>query len=181
MGIEFLEDEAFKEFNKKSSYDDIVLSVKNIKEHGLNVRGLFIVGADNHTVGIGEKLANFVIKHGLCGVLIQSMYFVPGTPVYDINKNNLIHENWNKYNGNVVHYPANITPAKLQKEIIIASRKIYSIKRLIKNMIFKRGIDRVLFFGEYFWHKSIRKNLRAELKNLEALDLSAKYKEAVKI
>lgn len=166
MGIEFLEDEAFKAFNKKSSYADIVMSIKNIKDHGLNVRGLFIVGADNHGKGIGKKITDFVIEYGICGVLIQSMYFVPGTPVYEINKDNLIHEDWSKYNGSVVHYPANISPYDLQKEIIYASSKIYSFKRLLRAVFTKRGLERILFVGEFFWHKSTRNRLKKELVKL---------------
>ncbi len=46
LGIEFLENEAFENYNKVSTYEDILRSVKNIQMHGLRVRGLFIVGAD---------------------------------------------------------------------------------------------------------------------------------------
>lgn len=169
MGIEFLEDEAFESYHKKSTRDDIVRSVKNIQRHGLRVRGLFIVGADNHTVGVGDRLADFVIKYNICGVLIQSMYFVPGTPVYDTHKDKLIDRDWSKCVGNVVHYPENISPYDLQMEIIHASKKIYSVKRLIKALFFKHGIERILFVGEFFWQKSVRDDLRAELPRLKML------------
>ncbi len=163
MGIEFLEDEAFKNYHKKSTYNDIVKSVKNIQKHGLRVRGLFIMGADNHSKGVGERLANFVIENNICGVLIQSMYFVPGTPVYETHKDKLIHTDWSKCVGNVVHYPEKISPYDLQKEIIYASRKIYSIRRLFSNIFKKQGVDRILFIGEFFWQRSVRLDLRKEL------------------
>lgn len=169
MGIEFLEDEAFEEYHKKSSYGEIVRSIQNIQNHGLNVRGLFIVGADNHTKGVGNRLADFVIKYDLHGVLIQSMYFVPGTPVYQSNKDRLLHENWSKYNGNVVHYPKNISPYDLQQEIIYASKKIYSVRRLFHAVFKEKGLNRVLFVGEYFWQKSVRSDLKRELSNLKRL------------
>jgi radical SAM superfamily enzyme YgiQ (UPF0313 family) len=38
LGIEFLDNNSFKEFNKKSNYDDILRSVKNIQKHGLEVK-----------------------------------------------------------------------------------------------------------------------------------------------
>lgn len=169
MGIEFLEDEAFEITNKSCTYDDVVRSVKNIQRHGLRVRGLFIVGADNHTVGVGDRIAEFVIKYNICGVLIQSMYFVPGTPVYDTHKNRLIDRDWSKCVGNVVHYPEKISPYELQKEIIYASRKIYSLKRLANALITKRGMERLLFAGEFFWQKSVRDRLSRELPRLERL------------
>jgi radical SAM superfamily enzyme YgiQ (UPF0313 family) len=163
MGIEFLEDEAFENYNKKSTYNDILTSVKNIQKHCLRVRGLFIVGADNHTKGVGERLTNFVIDNNICGVLIQSMYFIPGTPVYETHKDKLIHTDWSKCVGNVVHYPENISPYDLQKEIIYASQKIYSLKRLLSTIFKKRGIERILFIGEFFWQKSVRADLKKEL------------------
>lgn len=176
MGIEFLEDEAFENYHKKSTYRDIVRSVENIQKHGLHVRGLFIVGADNHTKGVGNRLADFVIQHNICGVLIQSMYFVPGTPVYETHKAKLIHTDWSKYNGNVVHYPENISPYDLQQEIILASRKIYSFKRFFRAVFFKRGLDRILFMGEYFWQKSVRSDLKKELPLLkQAAEKSGLY------
>jgi len=170
MGIEFLEDESFEEFNKKSSRDEIVRSIKNIKKHGIGVRGLLMVGADNHTIGVGKKIVDFVIKNKIHGVLIQSMFFVPGTVAYDTHKNSLIHENWEKYNGNVVHYPKNISPYDLQKEIIYASRKIYSLKRLLANLFRYKWVNKILFFGEFFWQRSFRKELADELSFLKSLD-----------
>ncbi|AJA49110.1 Fe-S oxidoreductase [Clostridium pasteurianum DSM 525 = ATCC 6013] len=174
MGIEFLEDKSFEEYHKKSSYTEIVRSVQNIQKHGLNVRGLFIVGADNHTKGVGDRLANFVLEHNIHGILIQSMYFVPGTPVYEANKNRLLHKNWAKYNGNVVHYPQNITPYDLQEEIIHAIDRIYSAKRLFHALLHEKWIHKVLFIGEYFWQKSVRANLKQELPYLKNLEIGVK-------
>lgn len=163
MGIEFLEDIAFETYHKKSSYSEIVRSIQNIQKHGLSVRGLFIVGADNHKKGVGKQIADFVLKYNIQGILIQSMYFIPGTPVYDTNKDRLLHKNWSKYNGNVVHYPQNITPYQLQKEIIYASNQIYSLKRLFYKLFHEKGIRRVLFLGEFFWQKSVCADLKREL------------------
>lgn len=174
MGIEFLEDEAFEEYHKNSSYAEIVRSVQNIQKHGLNVRGLFIVGADNHTKGVGDRLADFVINYHLHGILIQSMYFVPGTPVYEDNKDRLIHQRWDKYNGNVVHYPKNISPYDLQLEIIRASNRVYSVKRLVQVLFHEKWMNKVLFIGEFFWQKSICADLKRELPYLKSLRPSAR-------
>jgi radical SAM superfamily enzyme YgiQ (UPF0313 family) len=173
MGIEFLEDEAFKNYLKKSTNYDIIGSVKNIQKFGLKVRGLFIVGADNHTKGVGERLANFVIENNISGVLIQAMYFIQGTPVYDTHKDKLINTDWSRCVGNVVHYPENISPYDLQKEIIYASKKIYSLKRLLYVIFKKRGIERISFIGEFFWQKSVRAGLKTELSFLKKSTLES--------
>lgn len=167
MGIEFLEDEAFDNYHKKSTHSEIVASIKNIQKHGMSVRGLFILGADNHTAGVGDRLADFVIRHHITGVLIQSMYFVPGTPVYEANRNNLLHRNWAKYKGHVVHMPKNISPYDLQLENIRASERIYSVKRLLRALLVEDMVHKVTFLGEFFWQRSIRKDLEAELPYLK--------------
>ena len=174
MGIEFLEDEAFEQYHKKSTYQSILDAVKNIQRHGIRTRGLFIVGADNHEIGVGKRLAEFVIENNISGVLIQSMYFVPGTPVYETHKEKLIDGDWSKCTGNVVHYPEKISPYDLQKEIITASRMIYSKKRLFDALLHKRGTERLLFIGEYFWQKSVRSDLKKELPRLKAACMSKK-------
>lgn len=177
MGIEFLEDEAFEQYEKKSTYSEILRSVKNIQAHGMRVRGLFIVGADNHTVGVGKRLADFVIEHNISGVLIQSMYFIPGTPVYDTHEDKLIEGNWSRCTGKVVHYPEKISPYDLQNEIIYASSRIYSFRRLVSAVIKKRGLERILFIGEYFWQKSVRNDLKKELPWLKEIsEKSGLYK-----
>ncbi len=170
MGIEFLEDESFQNYNKKSSCEEILRSVKNIQRHGIRTRGLFIFGADNHTKGIGRRLADFVIKNNICGVLIRSMYFIPGTPVYETHKDKLISTtDWSRNIGKVVHFPKNMTPAQLQREIITATAKIYSFGRFVKALLCKRGIERTLFLGECFRQKSVRHDLKKELKYFESL------------
>jgi hypothetical protein len=72
--------------------------------------------------------------------------------------------------GAVVHRPANMTPSQLQKEIIQASKKIYSVPRLLHAVITKRGIERILFIGEFFWQASVRSDLRRELDYLRTFD-----------
>ena len=174
MGIEFIDDESFALYHKKSSKDKIVESIENIQRHGLSVRGLFILGADNHTVGAGEKLADFVIEHNIKGALIQCMYFVPGTPVYESHKDRLLHHNWSKYNGNAVHIPEKMTPYELQMEHIKASRKIYSVSRLIQAFLHEDNLHKLLFLGEFFWHMSIRQDLKKELPYLKRVSSRSK-------
>lgn len=163
MGIEFLEDSSFEEFHKRCTTDDLVRSIRNIQAHGIGVRGLFIVGADGHEHGVGKKIADFVIQHDITGILVQSMYFVPGTRAWDDHHERLIHTDWDKYLGHVVHYPSHISPADLQLEIIDASRRVYSPARLVQKLLRPHGASRRLFVGEVFWQRSVRRKLANEL------------------
>jgi radical SAM superfamily enzyme YgiQ (UPF0313 family) len=170
MGIEFIDDDNFTAYNKKSTKEEIIKSIKNIQNHGIRVRGLFIVGADHHKEGCGKELAEFVMQNNICGVLIQGMYFVPGTPVFEQNESKLLHKDWSKYNGNIVHKTKNIPPEKMQQEIINASKIIYSFKNLVRMFFSSKTLEeKVLFLGESFWHADVRRKLKNEIKNIKNL------------
>ena len=171
MGIEFLDNESFEQFNKRCTYDDVVRSIKNVQAHGLGIRGLFIVGADNHTQGVGQRIVDFVDEHGIHGLLLQSMYFTPSTPAYEANRNRLIHEDWEKHAGYVVHYPSCISPYDLQLEVIEALSTLYSVKRLIRALLFGDWHTKMMFFGEFFWHRSIVQDLKKELPFLKEVSI----------
>lgn len=99
------------------------------------------------------------------------MFFTPGTKFYEENKHKLIHKNWEKYDGHVVHYPENIKPYELQQEIIIALKKIYSVKRLLKAILFSKGIFKILFIGEFFWQREVIRNYKKEVKSLKNIEI----------
>lgn len=177
LGIEFLEDESFEAYHKKCTHDDVLRSIRNIQAHGLNVRGLFILGADTHTRGVGERLARFVIDNGLRGMLVQSMYFVPGTPVWQTHAHRLIHRDWSKFTGHVVHYPTSMTPSELNDELVHASRAVYSWRRLLRSLVKDRGLNRWLFAGEFFWQRSVAADRAREGRKLRGLQVPADVEE----
>ena len=167
MGIEFIDDASFQTYNKRSTKEDIERSIQNIRKHGMSVRGLFILGSDDQEKGCGKELADFVERNHIQGVLIQCMYFIPGTAAYENNKDRLLHRRWDKYNGNTVHFPKNMTPYELQLEHIDASRRIYSVKNLFRALIREDMIHKGLFLGEFLWHWSVRRDLKKELPYLK--------------
>jgi radical SAM superfamily enzyme YgiQ (UPF0313 family) len=170
LGIEFIDDASFVRYHKRCTRERIEAAIANIHAHGIGVRGLFILGSDEDSPGVGERLGQFIIDNDIHGCLIQSMFFVPGTPVYEQNSKNLLHHDWNYFNGNVVHRPKNMTPAQLQQEMIDASRKAYSLRRLGHALIHAKGIFKVLAIGETFWHASLRRQWRKRLPELLAYD-----------
>lgn len=177
LGIEFLEDESFEAYHKKCTHDDVLRSIQNIQRHGINVRGLFILGADTHTRGVGDRLARFVIDNGLRGMLVQSMYFVPGTPVWQTHAHRLIHRDWSRFTGHVVHYPTKMTPVELNDELVHASRTVYSWPRLLTSLVRDRGLNRWLFAGEFFWQRSVAADRAREGRKLHGLRTPADVEE----
>ena len=52
MGIEFIDDRSFQTYHKKSTTQEIEEAIRNIRRHGLSVRGLFILGSDDQKKGV---------------------------------------------------------------------------------------------------------------------------------
>lgn len=170
MGIEFIEDEAFKINHKASSVAQIKASIRNIQAHGLRVRGLFILGADNHTPGISERLVRFVKENGISGVLLQAMYFIPGTRSYEEHRSELIPKSpWSRCVGRAVHHPKHMSARQLQQEVINASKAIYAPKELLAALVTKRGIERLLLIGEFFWQASERYDMEREMRAVPSI------------
>jgi radical SAM superfamily enzyme YgiQ (UPF0313 family) len=180
LGIEFIDDASFVRYHKHCTRERIEAAIANIHAHGIGVRGLFILGSDEDCPGVGERLGQFIIDNDIHGCLIQSMFFVPGTPVYEQNSKNLLHHDWNYFNGNVVHRPKNMTPAQLQQEMIDASRKAYSLRRLLRSLIRAKGIFKVLAIGETIWHASLRHKWRKRLPELLAYEVGERIGAAAK-
>ena len=72
--------------------------------------------------------------------------------------------------GKVVHYPQHMTAVQLQCEMIHATKRIYSFKRLVQALLCKRGINRTLFLGEWLWYVFVRADLRRDLSYLREKD-----------
>lgn len=173
LGIEFIDDASFVRYHKRCTRERIEQAIANIQAHGIGVRGLFILGSDEDTPGVGKRLGQFIIDNNIHGCLIQSMFFIPGTPVYEQNKDRLLHHNWDLFNGNVVHQPENMTPAELQQEMIDASATAYSPRRLLHALLHAKGVFKILFIGETFWHAHLRRTWRKRLPELRAYDTSS--------
>ena len=150
LGIESLNQRSLDNFEKNSSLADIEYAVNKIRMYGIDIYGLFVFGDEEFRQGDGERVATFVKRNGLSGVLIQPLTPFPGTELFRKLKaeNRILHENWNEYNGKVVFQPKNVTPRELLEEIYVCYRKVFSPFRVIKYLLSgKKGL-RLGFLGE---------------------------------
>lgn len=150
MGIESLNQKSLDNFNKELSVQDIEFAIKKIRSHGINVHGLFVFGDDEFQKGDGLKVAEFVKRQKLSGVLIQPMIPFPGTKLYEKLKKEgrLLHENWQHYNGKVVFKPKNMTAAELQKEIYDCYKQVFSPLSVIRFLLKGPRGFKLAGFGE---------------------------------
>ena len=124
--------------------------ISKIKNHGIDVFGLFVFGDDEFKIGDGRKVAEFVQQQGIVGVLVQPLTPFPGTRLFRKLKKEgrILHENWRDYNGKVVYRPQNLTPAELMNEIYACYRRVYSPLRLARYIISGRKGTRSGVVGE---------------------------------
>lgn len=150
LGIESLDQESLDRFNKNSSLEAIEVAVKNLRKKGIDVHGLFVFGDDNFQKGDGRRVAEFVNRQGLSGVLIQPLTPYPGTRLFkDLEEQNrILHHNWAHYNGKIVFKPRNMKPSELQKEVYDCYSRVFSPWRVLRFLFTGNKGWKLEFLGE---------------------------------
>ncbi|HEX8948019.1 MAG TPA: radical SAM protein [Dissulfurispiraceae bacterium] len=171
IGFESINPKTLAAYNKKQELDDIVKCVRRIKEHGMHIHGMFVLGADTDDVGVIERTADFAADAGIDTMQLAVLTPLPGTPLFDEMKESgrLLHTDWSKYNvQHVVFEPARMTPKTLQLEIVKGMGRFYSWKYILGHLAkldfhyFAIGL-----FGKKLVHKASRE-ARAYIESLHA-------------
>lgn len=154
IGIESINRKVLAEFNKKQSVEDIKEGIKKIREEGISVHGMFMLGAENDTKQAIKKTIDFARKH-VDTAQFLALTPIPGTTTYKnlMENGRLLREKLEKFLGE--HYqkwetwelfdghhtifepnnePNNFNALELQKQIIEANKKFYTWSRFIKNL-----------------------------------------------
>lgn len=88
VGIETPSDESLAECNKQQNRGrDLLASVRKIQNHGMEVRGGFIVGFDSDPVSIFKSQINFIQKSGIVTAMVGLLNAPIGTRLYQRMKN----------------------------------------------------------------------------------------------
>lgn len=147
VGMESINPETLKAYNKHQSVADIEYCVKRFHEFGIHVHGMFVFGGDDDTVETIRKTVNFALQARIDTVQFLILVPLPGTPVFKKleQEGRLLTRNWNLYDGHhVVFRPQKMSPLELQTETIAAFKKFYSIKNLGKNLA-SSGLGSMVF------------------------------------
>jgi radical SAM superfamily enzyme YgiQ (UPF0313 family) len=92
VGIESPSEESLVECNKLPNKNrDLLASVKNIQNHGLQVQGGFIVGFDSDPLSIFKSQIDFIQKSGIVTAMVGVLMAPPETRLYErLKKENRI-------------------------------------------------------------------------------------------
>jgi radical SAM superfamily enzyme YgiQ (UPF0313 family) len=131
IGIESPNEESLIECNKNQNRNrDLISSIREIQESGLEVQGGFIVGFDNDPPSIFEKLTNFIQESGIVTAMVGLLNAPKGTKLQKrlLKEGRLL----NDFTGNNTDFSINFIPRMNHKVLIDGYKKmlntIYSPK-----------------------------------------------------
>jgi radical SAM superfamily enzyme YgiQ (UPF0313 family) len=122
IGIETPNEASLSECNKNQNISrDLVASVKNIHNHGMEVMAGFIVGFDNDPASIFKTQINFIQKSGIVTAMVGLLNAPKGTRLYQRLKgeNRLLKED---FSGDNMDYSLNFVP-KMNRDSLINGYK----------------------------------------------------------
>ncbi|MBF0206836.1 MAG: cobalamin-dependent protein [Oligoflexia bacterium] len=124
IGFESLDDLTLNNICKGQTVASIRNALKQLKQKKLHIHGLFLFGTESDWPESVDQAINFSLEWKLFNVGLCSLYDFPTR--YKVLKQqqlivdeHFIHHDWRFYNGNfVVHFPKNIRPSVLQRNIL---------------------------------------------------------------
>ena len=124
-----------------------------------------VIGSDHDDARTAEATVDFARRHGIDTVQFAILTPLPGTRTYAALQDRLLTRDWGRFDGyHVVHEPAGMSPVELQRGVMEAFRRFYSIPRSISAFLRLRmhtGVLRV--WGRHVARKALRGELREYL------------------
>ena len=136
IGFESISRETLKSVHKHVNRPETFAAlVEKVHSHGIMVFGLFMFGFDGDDPTVFEETARFNIETGYdaCAYSVLTPY--PGTLTwYELKKaGRIVSYDWEKYDqGNVVYWPARLSPEELRLGQIAAYERFYSLTSLAR-------------------------------------------------
>ncbi len=172
IGFESINPRTLEEYNKKQRPEDIISCIRAVKDHGIHIHGMFVLGADTDDVGTIYRTADFAKRSGIETIQFSILTPLPGTPLFhDMMKNGrLFHKDWSKYDvQHVVFRPRLISPSTLQIETFRAAGHFFSWKYILKHLA---KLDFHYAAIGIFGKTTIHKLLKASSVYLDDFDLN---------
>lgn len=137
IGFESINPETLALYNKGQSVEDIDKAIRLIKEHSINIHGMFVLGSDTDDIQTIRDTEKYASKLNIDSVQFMMLTPLPGTPVFEELKNQgrLIHTDWSKYDAHhAVFEPKLMTAFELHIETLKAMAKFYSWRTILHNL-----------------------------------------------
>jgi radical SAM superfamily enzyme YgiQ (UPF0313 family) len=129
IGLESVNPRTLKEFRKAQTVRHIERSVQAIREAGLGVHGMFMLGGETDDEQTIDRTVRFALDSGCETAQFSVLFPIPGTELYGTmrDQGRLLFDRWDYYDGShVVFSPRAISPLRLQKGVLRAYTRFYS-------------------------------------------------------
>jgi radical SAM superfamily enzyme YgiQ (UPF0313 family) len=160
IGFESINPETLKAYNKKQDLQDIIFCIRKIRDHGIHIHGMFVLGADTDDVETIRGTADFATDQGIDTVQFLILTPLPGTPLFHdmLESGRLLHTDWSKYDvQHVVFSPMLMSPATLQIETFRSMGRFYSGKYILSHLSrFDLHYAAIGIYGKTAVHKSLK-------------------------
>lgn len=134
VGLESINPGSLEQFHKQQTVEDIRLAVERFHDHGIQVHGMFMLGADSDSAATIRATSNFVMSVGIDTVQFAVLTPLPGTPLFaQIRQSGrLLSSDWSLYDAHhVVFRPARMSAARLATETMRGMARVYSWRRIL--------------------------------------------------
>src|SRR4030042_1351487 len=160
IGFESINPGTLKLYNKKQGLEDIISCIRTVKDHGIHIHGMFVLGADTDDVETIPGLADFASGHEIATVQFVILTPLPGTPLFhDMMKSGrLLHTDWSKYDvQHVVFKPQLLSPAILRIDTFRAMARFFSLGYFVVHLArLDFHYAAIGIFGKTAVHKSLK-------------------------
>jgi radical SAM superfamily enzyme YgiQ (UPF0313 family) len=160
IGFESINPKTLEEYNKKQDKEDIISCIRTVREHGIHIHGMFVLGADTDDVGAISETADFATGLGVDTVQLMILTPLPGTSLLQdmMKSGRLLHTDWSKYDAQyVVFRPRLMSPATLQIETFRAMGRFYSWRYILRHLArLDFHYAAIGIFGKTAVHKSLK-------------------------
>jgi len=127
FGLESFNDSSLSGYNKQQSRQEVIDALKVVKKYGLRISGSFVLGTDVDTLETTRETVDLALKYGVHNYIGFSIMEYPNISNPGlIPRNRMIMRDYDYGNGTFVfHFPKNMRPSVLQREMNRGLRRFY--------------------------------------------------------
>jgi len=174
IGFESINPKTLEVYNKKQGVEEIVNCIKVVKDFGIHLHGMFVIGADTDDLNTVQNTVDFAIESGIDTVQFLMLTPLPGTRFFFeiLNSKRLLHTDWSKFDGHhTVFEPTLMSPETLHLKTLKAMAKFYSWEYIFKHLFKFDFYTMVGLFGK----KAIRQALKESRGYFESIGIAIPY------
>jgi radical SAM superfamily enzyme YgiQ (UPF0313 family) len=174
IGLESVNEETLRLFNKHSTLEKNRGAVAAFKEAGIRVHGMFVLGSDADTPETLRETLEFARESRLTTSQFFALTAIPGPPLtrrLAEEKRIFAWGDWQLFDAqHAVVCPSRISPSELQAGIFRISRQFYSVSGALRQLVCGRWFDFAIRLRGSFLTRRIERDSASYGRALDKFD-----------